>query len=67
MALDGIFLNAVRDEIRSWIGSRVDRIYQPMSQEIIILLRRPRENIKLLISANSNCARINFTKNDFSQ
>lgn len=65
MALDGIFLNAVKDELQNWVGSRVDRIYQPMSQEIVILLRRPRENIKLLISANSNCARINFTKNDF--
>ena len=66
MALDGIFLSAIKDEIQGWIGSRIDRIYQPMSQEIIILLRRPKENIKLLISANSNCARINFTKNDFS-
>ncbi len=66
MALDGIFLSAIKDEIQSWIGSRIDRIYQPMSQEIVILLRRPKENIKLLISANSNCARINFTKNDFS-
>lgn len=66
MALDGIFLNTVKHELQNWIGGRIDRIYQPMSQEIVILLRRPRENIKLLISAASNCARIHFTKNSFS-
>ncbi len=66
MALDGIFLNTVKHELQNWIGGRIDRIYQPMSQEIVILLRRPRENIKLLISAASNCARIHFTENNFS-
>lgn len=66
MALDGIFLSAVKYELQDWIGSRIDRIYQPMAQEIVILLRRPRENIKLLISATSNCARIHFTKNGFN-
>lgn len=66
MALDGIFLSAVKDELQNWIGSRIDRIYQPLSQEIVILLRRTRENIKLLISANSNCARIHFTNNSFN-
>ena len=63
MALDGIFLSTVKHELQNWIGGRIDRIYQPMSQEIVILLRRPRENVKLLISAASNCARIHFTKN----
>lgn len=66
MALDGIFLSAVKHELQNWIGGRIDRIYQPLSREIIILLRRPRENIKLLISANSNCARIHFTNKKFS-
>ena len=66
MALDGIFLSAVKDELQNWIGSRIDRIYQPISHEIIILLRRPRSNIKLLISAASNCARIHFTNNNFN-
>ena len=66
MALDGIFLSAVKSELQNWIGSRIDRIYQPLSQEIVILLRRPKQNIKLLISANSNCARIHFTNNSFN-
>ncbi len=62
MALDGIFLSAIKDDLQGWIGSRIDRIHQPSRDELIISLRRVGGNIKLLICANSSNARIHFTK-----
>ena len=62
MALDGIFLRSLKNELCDYIGSRIDRIYQPLPHEIVILLRNPRKNVKLLICADSNCARIHLTE-----
>ena len=62
MALDGIFLRSIKNELCDYIGARIDRIYQPLPHEIVILLRSPKKNVKLLISASSTCARIHFTK-----
>ena len=39
MALDGAFLSLVRIETEFLIGSRVDKVYQPSRDEIIIAMR----------------------------
>ena len=62
MALDGIFLRSIKNELCDYIGSRIDRIYQPLPHEIVIFLRNPRKNVKLLICADSACARIHLTQ-----
>ena len=36
MALDGAFLYAVKQELSSLIGGRIDKVYQPSRDEIII-------------------------------
>ena len=62
MALDGIFLYHLKNEIADFaIDSRVDKIYQPSKDEIIINLRSREGSRKLLISCNADSARIHFT------
>ncbi len=65
MALDGIFLSAINDELQSWIKCRVDKIQQISKFEVVLTLRQPKRSGKLLISSNSNSARINFSNLKF--
>lgn len=62
MGMDGIFLHTVKEELDEWIGSRIDRIYQPARDELILLLRRKGGSKRLLLSANANNARVHFTE-----
>ena len=39
MSLDGAFLHCVKEELSALIGARVDKIYQPSREEIIVQLR----------------------------
>ena len=50
MALDGIYLySLVEDLKKSIINSKIDKINQPEKDEIILPLRKNRQNIRLLI------------------
>lgn len=63
MALDGAFLHHIKKEIEeSAIGAKVDKIYQPNREEMVLSLRTYRETRKLLMSARANSARIHFTR-----
>lgn len=63
MALDGIFLYHLKNEIAQFaIDSRVDKIHQPSKDEIIINLRSRQGSKKLLLSCNADAARIHFTE-----
>ena len=63
MAFDGIFLNSIKDELyNKLIGARIDKIYQPDKNEIIITLRNNGENYKLLLTSISSCPRIQLTR-----
>lgn len=63
MALDGAFLSLLREEIeRSVLDARIDKIYQPSKEEIILLLRGREGAHRLLLSANASGARVHFTK-----
>ena len=61
MAFDGAFLYAVRQEVNSFIGARVDKIHQPSRDEIIIYLRGY-HTAKLLINISGDSARIHLTE-----
>ncbi|MGG7143676.1 Rqc2 family fibronectin-binding protein [Clostridium nigeriense] len=62
MALDGIYLySLVHDFKKSILNCKIDKINQPEKDEIILTLRKGRENIKLLISASSKFPRIHLT------
>ena len=61
MALDGIFLRHIKNEIESSaLGARVSQIYQPNREELVFALRTYEGNKKLLLSARANSPRVNF-------
>ena len=62
MAFDAAMLGCIINEIAAYGESRVDKIYQPANDEIVILLRTREKNLRLLINAGSNCPRINITE-----
>ena len=55
MALDGVFLRHTAKEIeQAALGARVDKIYQPNREEIIVSLRSREGAVRLLLSARAN-------------
>ena len=56
--LDGIYLYFLADELRRLVGYRVDRIHQPLREELVLALRGPGESCRLLISAHAAAPRI---------
>ncbi len=65
MALDGAFLRHIKKELEeNLINSKVDKIYQPSRDEIVLSMRSREGSRKLLLSARANSPRINMT--DFS-
>ncbi|MCW2277219.1 Rqc2 family fibronectin-binding protein [Heliophilum fasciatum] len=63
MALDGITLTTIVDELRPrLIDARIDRIVQPLADEVHLLGRHLGKNWRLLLSANPAQARLHFTQ-----
>lgn len=63
MALDGGYLRHICKEINNIaINSRVEKVYQPNKDEIVLSLRGLSGANKLLLSARANSPRVNFTK-----
>lgn len=62
MALDGVFLRSIVNELsNSILNGKVDKVNQPESDEIILNIRNGKENHKLLISSSSNYPRLHLT------
>lgn len=62
MALDGAFLYKLSKEItEKAMDARVDKIYQPAKEELVLLVRSRSFNGKLFLSARGTGARIHFT------
>lgn len=62
MSLDGIAIHALADELQQrLVGSRIDKIQQPDSSTILLSVRQPGHNDKLLLSCNAQTARIGVT------
>lgn len=65
MALDGIFLRKVRNELlKTAVGLRVDRVNQPTKDEIVLNLRGRSENKKLLLCVRADSPRVHFISNN---
>ena len=63
MPLDAICLSAVAEELRAAVlGGKIDKIYQPVRDEIVMAVRGSRENVKLLLSASPNHPRVQLTR-----
>lgn len=61
MPLDGVTLSLLCREMRGAVGGRVERIYQP-SRDTVLLHLRGEERAALLISARQGEARAQFTE-----
>ncbi len=62
MALDGIYFSNIVTELKSeLLDEKVNKIAQPEVDTIILQMRGKNGNQKLLLTSNSNYARIHFT------
>ncbi|MBQ3136158.1 MAG: NFACT family protein [Clostridia bacterium] len=65
MALDGIFLSKIKDEISNTaVGLRVDKVNQPARDEIILNLRGKGCNYRLLFCVRADSPRVHFTSHN---
>jgi len=63
MPLDGIVADCITKELNLKLtGGRIDKIFQPEPDEIIMFIRAKGANNKLLLSANPNYPRIHLTE-----
>ena len=63
MPLDGYFLHFLTKELRREVlGSRVEKVYQPSRQEIVLHMRGYRSACKLFLSASANSPRVHVTR-----
>ena len=62
MALDAVCVSCLAKEIEEKIiGGRIDKIYQPERDEIVLTVRTFEENYKIVLCANSTYPRVHFT------
>ncbi|EUJ33469.1 fibronectin/fibrinogen binding protein [Listeria floridensis FSL S10-1187] len=62
MAFDAMFLKSITEELRENAESgRIMKIHQPFPHELILYIRKNRENKRMLISAHPSYARIQWT------
>ena len=58
MALDGVLLRLLCSELCELEESRIEKIYQPSRDELVLVLRSASKNGRLLISAKSGFSRV---------
>ncbi len=62
MALDGIFVRHIAEELRRELtGAKINQVHQPTRDELIISLHTHSGNRRLLISARADSPRLSFT------
>lgn len=62
MAFDGLFIHSLLTNLApTLVKGRLSKIYQPFSQDLVLVFRKDRKNIQLLISANAQYPRIYIT------
>lgn len=66
MALDGLTLGFIKNELDSYIiGSKVEKVHQPSKQELVLLLRTRSGAYRLYISADGQSPRVHLTSYSF--
>lgn len=65
MAFDGFVLAAITAELQAeLIGGRINRVYQPLNDEIHLLIYNNSHNYRLLINASSTNSRIHLSEHE---
>lgn len=64
MSLDGVFLRAIKYELKHClVGAKVDKLYQPSAEELVLSLRtRANGGKKLLLCTRANSPRVHLTE-----
>lgn len=62
MAIDGLMVHALTQELQLLQGARINKIHQPTADEIVMQIRTSGATIKLLISANPTYPRLHLTE-----
>ena len=66
MALDAATLALVANELNSTLlDAKIDKIFEPTRDEVLMTLRTRTQTFKLLLSARSGSARVCLTKESF--
>lgn len=66
MAIDGLLLRQLRNEIAAYLPAKLLKIQQISDTELLFTIRTNYENKKLIISLHSVYNRINFTKENYT-
>ena len=63
MALDGMMLSLIKDELKSeLLDAHINQIHQPSKDEIVLNFRTKNGAKKLFLSCRADCARVHFTE-----
>lgn len=62
MPFDGLFCSAVARELRAAIGSKIDKIYEPTPNEVLLVLRSSGDSARLLLSIDPGAGRVQLTE-----
>lgn len=63
MALDGLVIHSIVNELQSKIlGGKIDKVYQPENDEVVLHIRNNKENFKLVLSASASNPRVYLAK-----
>ena len=66
MALDGLTLGFIKNELADYIiGSKVEKVHQPSKQELVLLLRTRNGAYRLYFSADGQSPRVHLTSHNF--
>lgn len=66
MALDGLTLGFIKNELADYIiGSKVEKVHQPSKQELVLLLRTRNGAYRLYFSADGQSPRVHLTSYNF--
>lgn len=66
MALDGLLLRQLQEEISAYLPAKINKIQQISETEILFLLHSSKGNRKLMISTHSVYNRIHFTNEKYT-
>lgn len=67
MPFDGSVVNSIVNELNNRImDGKIDKVYQPEKDELLIYIRSFRDSYKLLLSANSTYPRVHLTEENKS-
>ncbi len=61
MAIDGLTLHAVVQELQPLIGGKIDKVQQPEKDSLLFIIRSDRQNYKLLINTHAENGRMQLT------